>query len=340
MPRATAPTSGRPYLTRFQRWVIALSLVNLIVVAVYVVLRWLLGGWGRLGVVLTYPPQLPWLPPSLALGALALALRRWRALRWNAAAALLALFGAMGFHWSLRLGRAPAGETIRVMTYNVAGCSRGTSAMLGDVAALKPDIIALQEGVSWRQSFDPVEAILTSWPDYEARRSGGIAIISRFHFTGAQAVAHPMRRGRGSLEVRLATPHGPLTVITTHLSSVDIVHGWHLSSVAQLAALHEAQSAAVAALAEAAQAPVVVMGDFNAPPGSRAHRRLAGFGADAFSAAGRGFGYTYSSRRPLVRIDHIFAGPGVRVSRAWVPGTHGSDHRPVVADIALPPREP
>ena len=60
---------------------------------------------------------------------------------------------------------------------------------------------------------------------------------------------------------------------------------------------------------------------------------------DAFASAGRGYGYTYGhTLRPafsFLRIDHVLVGPEFEVRDCFVGGDEGSDHRPVIADIAL-----
>ena len=77
------------------------------------------------------------------------------------------------------------------------------------------------------------------------------------------------------------------------------------------------------------------MGDFNNPPRGRLYQRLAGCFQDAFRAAGWGLGETYPVGTPLLRIDYLFAGQGVGVSRCWVPNVRASDHRPTVAEVVL-----
>jgi vancomycin resistance protein VanJ len=77
------------------------------------------------------------------------------------------------------------------------------------------------------------------------------------------------------------------------------------------------------------------MGDFNTPPRTSLYRELTAQYKDAFEAAGYGFGWTYPSVRPLVRIDHILMNHRVEPRGCWVPKTSGSDHRPVVADLVV-----
>ena len=86
--------------------------------------------------------------------------------------------------------------------------------------------------------------------------------------------------------------------------------------------------------------PLVIAGDLNAPPPSLVTRMLTDRGlVDAFTAAGRGYGYTFGHTllvgRPFLRLDRILASHHLTPIRAWVGGASGSDHRPVIADMVL-----
>jgi endonuclease/exonuclease/phosphatase family metal-dependent hydrolase len=82
--------------------------------------------------------------------------------------------------------------------------------------------------------------------------------------------------------------------------------------------------------------PYVVCGDFNSTPHQWVFWYLARGHQDVFAAAGRGWGGTYHSLLPLVRIDHILASTHWQVQTAWVLRTTASDHRALVAEIRLP----
>lgn len=87
--------------------------------------------------------------------------------------------------------------------------------------------------------------------------------------------------------------------------------------------------------------PTILTGDLNAPVQSLVCRRLFDAGLrDAFSEAGRGYGYSYGQYTrvgtPYVRIDHILVSRQWQVQRCWVGNSQGSDHSPVIADLVLP----
>jgi endonuclease/exonuclease/phosphatase (EEP) superfamily protein YafD len=86
--------------------------------------------------------------------------------------------------------------------------------------------------------------------------------------------------------------------------------------------------------------PVIVAGDLNAETDSPVVRRLLATGLrDAFSSAGRGYGYTHGHslrlRISFLRIDHILVGPTIGVRECFPGGMDASDHRPVIATLLL-----
>jgi endonuclease/exonuclease/phosphatase (EEP) superfamily protein YafD len=93
---------------------------------------------------------------------------------------------------------------------------------------------------------------------------------------------------------------------------------------------------------QAEPGPVLVAGDFNATWGNREFRRLLDAGlTDGAAARGRSFQMTWPRDRalvpPLARIDHVLTSPGLTVTGIWTVRGPGSDHRPVMAVIAVRP---
>ncbi|WP_456427377.1 endonuclease/exonuclease/phosphatase family protein [Rhodocaloribacter sp.] len=95
------------------------------------------------------------------------------------------------------------------------------------------------------------------------------------------------------------------------------------------------QAEGLRALLDAETLPYLVCGDLNTTPHEWAYRRLASGLRDAFTYAGRGWGATYHARRPLFRIDYVFASPEWRIHTTHVPAFVLSDHRPVVVRLSL-----
>ncbi len=98
--------------------------------------------------------------------------------------------------------------------------------------------------------------------------------------------------------------------------------------------------------------PVIIMGDFNMADLSDDYQRVTANFGDTYREVGWGMGFTFpdfssssavpSGRtslpiRPLVRIDYVFHSHDLTAIDALVwPTSGGSDHRPVLATLALP----
>ncbi len=100
-------------------------------------------------------------------------------------------------------------------------------------------------------------------------------------------------------------------------------------------ALRTAQVESFSQRAARETVPVIIGGDTNLPSLSYVlHRYLSRY-QDGFSVAGSGFGYTFPTTRPWMRmrIDRVLASPELRFARFDVGTSHASDHFCVVADL-------
>jgi Metal-dependent hydrolase len=75
----------------------------------------------------------------------------------------------------------------------------------------------------------------------------------------------------------------------------------------------------------------VVLGDFNDNPLSYTVHRLLRGRQDAFVQAGKGFGATFRTFWPLLRIDYILCPRDLQAVSYEVPKVKYSDHYPVIA---------
>lgn len=168
------------------------------------------------------------------------------------------------------------------------------------------------------------DAILTTHPSRLVRAGGLPGLAGR-----------PGLEPRGALWVEVACDGHRLQVLNTHLGLAAAERS------AQLAALLGPDWLAAASAA----GPVVLAGDFNATPWSRAYRQLTAQLSDARAVARSRVGRaTFPSRCPVLRLDHVFVGPGLRVDQVAVlrdgAARCASDHRPLLAtlDFAEVPR--
>lgn len=238
-------------------------------------------------------------------------------------------------------------RTIRILTYNVHSCF-GTDrkldpARIADViAACQPDVIALQE------------------IDADRVRSGGIdqahmiashlRMTAHFHpalhlenekYGDAILTALPTRlikaaqlpsigEPRGALWVEVAVEEIRLQMFVTHLglrgaermrqASALLGPGWLGSPMPP-------------------QSRIVLAGDLNAIQRSAAYRALARDFRDAqLEAHGKGQP-TFPSRLPLLRLDHILIGRGLKAVDTKVHNSQmarvASDHLPLSATLEI-----
>ena len=115
----------------------------------------------------------------------------------------------------------------------------------------------------------------------------------------------------------------PVRVFTTHLQ-----HNSQQERIAQIVAIRE--------VIGMAQKPVILVGDLNARPGTPEIDAITEDLVDAWAEAGVGHGYTYSTENPRARLDYVLHSNDVVTRAAAVLCTDGSDHLPVVAELALP----
>lgn len=146
------------------------------------------------------------------------------------------------------------------------------------------------------------------------------------HFVRARIRAAP------GVDFVFASVHGPtIRPVIYHLLDLD-TRGLASGVDARWSAMRRL----VDALGEVRGAPTIVAGDFNAPAGSTLLNAMKVDFRDGFERAGWGFGYTWPSRLPGLRIDQIYATPEWTFRRCWVGPDIGSDHRPVIAELTLP----
>jgi endonuclease/exonuclease/phosphatase family metal-dependent hydrolase len=215
----------------------------------------------------------------------------------------------------------PYPASMRVATFNVHHCEgrdgRVDVARIARViASTRADVIALQE------------------LDLGLARSGFVNQPGELaRATGTTIEFHPLiRSGEGRYGVALAAREPlesekiPLPRIAREEPRAALVARWQGTTVvathlSRARRARRAQVEALAALARKAPLPVVLMGDLNEP--------LSGLGP-LLEAGFAGPRRTLSRSR---RIDHILAGPGLRITAFELVRTRASDHPALVAEV-------
>lgn len=302
---------------------------------------------------LTYAER-HWLPTLLAnvpqhpYGLATLGLLLWALLRRSALGLLVNLpalgvwlLGLMGLAvagWLPR-GQPVPGAALRVMTFNVEQNLRLDGAtMARAVLRYEPQVVLLQE-VRGRGGFS-FERFRQEFPGWHAAQAFEVGILSRYPLE--QVRVHPMP-GPGSrrkiLEAVVDVGGSRLTVFNVHYITTTLVNRRDgrppLESFASEALVRRLTTEKLLELARDSPYPVVLGGDFNMPPRIGLYRDLSAELTDVFAASGRGFGYTWNSRYPLLRIDYLWV-RGLEPLRSWVAPLEASDHRPLLADLQLP----
>lgn len=293
--------------------------------------------------LLLYLPQHPFglLTVALVLASLKRGNRRY--LGVNLAVGVAFVIFLLGARVPLHIA-PPQGQKVRIMTWNVEKL-RGTPEEIAKVIkAQHPDIICMQETLAGRGQ-ERTPDLLRLFPGWEFRRAREVTTLSRFPLLESHNYLMPMPHTRKLLATTWKTPAGPLCVLNTHIATTAAGQNENFRPGLWRRAINVARFARGTALTRLSQLPVidralsdcktpiVLAGDFNNPPRGWFYRHLTGQLRDAFADAGWGLGQSFPSKFPLLRIDYIWLGNGVRATRCINPTSRASDHLPLVADI-------
>lgn len=277
--------------------------------------------------------------PVLAVAAIALLLLSVPFAGPLARIAALALVAACGAPF-IMLPPAPdsaAGEKIRILTANLYVGNPDPAPFVALLTRTQPDIVVTQET---RRRF--AEAVRGSglYP-FETEGELSLAddkkVFSRYpireyrqlnDLPGHKIARHPMR-------LVIETPAGPLVVYAIHPDTPRSREQW-LDRNAYFEQL------ATAIRTEAERTPVVLAGDWNMPAYSGFFRAFFAETGYRFARPGLWLPVTRFATR-LVRfgyfgstIDHVAVSPQVRVTDWRRDSDIGSNHLPVIVDLALP----
>src|SRR5688572_29025852 len=298
-----------------------------------------------------YVPRLLFAAPLPVITILLLALRMRRALLSQAVAAGLVLFPLMGLELpSLQPPLNPQAPPFRVLSYNPNFAAGGQDAIVREVAAIDPDIVLFQQLFF---TDEMTKALRAKYADI--RTDGEFFIASRFPLRSTEVPERLsyQRRVRSPRFIRyeVEASFGPLVIYNVHPASPrgqiaaarsggfrQALRSGALFSLAPRpdiegdSGLRALQVLTMTRAADRETRPLIIAGDTNLPTLSPA---LARFGKyqDGFDAAGSGFGYTFPSDRPWMRIDRIFASDHLQFRSFGVGCGLVSDHLCVYADL-------
>jgi len=278
-------------------------------------------------------PPLLLLAPTV-LVALILSFRAFRKPVWGAMQAglfVLVVAGVALLGFEANLPGSPEKVEVRAMTLNVHYSNRRLPKTLAFVKKEKLDLLLLQENKGGESSPARWLADKLGWSLVEADE---VAILSRWPLAEPKVIASKALRFRSLLAVEVKAPN-PFTAATVHWSSPQYMKGlgeMRLGASRQTLDYHQ-----TVGLLNIVKGPLILGGDFNNPPHHKHSRGLSHRLENSFGARGLGLGWTYPKRFPLVRIDHIYVGGGMRTETCEVGPKVDSDHLPLVAGLSLQP---
>ncbi|MGH2375695.1 MAG: endonuclease/exonuclease/phosphatase family protein [bacterium] len=218
---------------------------------------------------------------------------------------------------------------LRVATVNLYVANRRFDLLERFVAERNPDVLVLVEvNAAWARGLSGIRRRLPYGMVHPSNGSFGIALLSR-HPCAPCEVLDPADIDAPIIVGRIRPRGRALTIVGAHLP----VPGTPLH-----AALMNLQVESVGELVKTLGGDTVLLGDLNTTPWSTYFRRLVTLAGLRDSALGKGVHATWPASSPSigVPIDHVLVSPGLRVVRRSVGPFIGSDHLPVVVDLAWP----
>ena len=240
----------------------------------------------------------------------------------------------------------------RILTYNIHRCvgmdrRLDVGRVAATIAALEPDVVALQEVDVGRARSNGVDqaheiaqrlkmtshfnaaiqveeeqygdAILTCYPERLVKAGGLPGLNPRLRL-----------EPRGALWIEIDVNGEKVQIINTHLGLVAREQQKQATALASHDWLRHDQC----------RSPTILLGDFNATMASVVYRTLTARLKDARRLTPNSLPTgTFPSRFPFLRLDHVFVSDGIKVRHLdapYDPSTRmASDHLPLVMDFEL-----
>ena len=245
----------------------------------------------------------------------------------------------------------PREPHFRLMSYNVHGCS-GMDGRVSPrriarvIAAQQPDVVALQEmDLGRRRSrAEDQAALIAAELGYHAvfcptvtigEEHYGHALLSRWPVEVVKRALLPhdpsswWPEPRAALWTRVQLRERPVHLIMTHLGLGP------KERMAQMQALMGPDW--IGGIPE--DEPVILCGDMNSLPGSAPYKIAAARLRDIQGGKSRRVLNTFTSARPVVRLDHIFVSSHFETLAVTVPRNDltrvASDHLPLMVDLQV-----
>lgn len=293
-----------------------------------------------IGILILFSMLAPWLPLADSVGHFRLYLtaflllaafllacfRDWRKAALATAVSAVGVYG-MAAAFPNFDSRKTAGDVAEITAVQLNLSFRNTTpeAVAAFVRAEHADVVALQEVTN--KTGRVLELLVKDYPFQVSCRfkgAGGVAVLSRL--PKASGVAQGCVEGQGMAWLRVVAGGRAVSVASLHLHwpypfkqgrQIDRLEK-HLKDIPR---------------------PVILAGDFNAAPWSQAVNRIATATETAIAGGLRlSFDIRVNSWAPPIAmpIDHVLLPEGIVALDVRLGPGPGSDHRSIIAKLALP----
>jgi endonuclease/exonuclease/phosphatase (EEP) superfamily protein YafD len=223
---------------------------------------------------------------------------------------------------------APAGPAIKVLSANVFYRNRSATRLLEIIRRESPDVVLLVEYTPlWAAQVDELRA---AYP-YRLEGAGadpyGFALFSRYELESAKAFD---LGDTSAVDARVLTPRGAVTLLGVHLRS---------PMTPSREAMRNRQLDELATRVARVTGPLVVIGDFNVTPYSPYFADWLAQTGLTDTRRGRTLSPSWPTMLPIVSIpiDHCAVSRDVTIVAHRGLPAFGSDHYPILAELALAP---
>jgi len=240
-------------------------------------------------------------------------------------------------------------STLTVVSYNIH-LGRGLDGRLdldriaAVIRAQNADLVALQEvGRHWSAATEfrdqpaelgrllGMEFVFGANLDRDPPRQGA----PRRQYGTAILTTWPIRHSENILLPRASTDNEQRGVLVLDIDVDGAPFRLHNAHLGVSVEDRRLQVDALLTVADTATVPHALVGDFNARPTAPELAPLFARFRDAWAVAGEGEGFTFPASAPTARIDYVLVSAALGISAARVPALAGSDHLPLVAELAV-----
>jgi endonuclease/exonuclease/phosphatase family metal-dependent hydrolase len=349
-PPTAAP--GKPQPRPWWRRIVSISFAGLVwlyvalLLAVWLVLYFCGDRWWLATVMLFGPRWICGLPLAVLVPAAAVWRRR---LLWPlAAGAVIVAWPIMGLclPWARLAGTA--GPKIRLLTCNLKGRCYDNAVLNDLIYDTAPDIVTLQGcygnfRIHWPEGWHVVQKgellVASRYPVREVTLLSGPRIGHVFQRPNVYYCLVSLPQGDTAVcSVHLPSPHYGLAEAMDRHTLISTRGSDRIDRESED---RRRQSETAVEMTADMHGPLIVAGDFNVTADSPIYRQTWARFDNAFSRSGFGYGHT---ERPYklgwrfgIRIDHVLCSPDWQPCRCWIGPEVGSDHLPLIADLAWKP---